>query len=640
MKKLNHFIALLATGLSLMITSCQTNDPTNTNMVTLEGGESITIGNTNITKEFTIKSEQEATGDIVVALTTNAQDGEATLSQSEVIIKKGEKSTKAEITFIAAKFKEGDPAKNINVSIGEQSITYIVTAGQNSDVKKLCKIDFGFTNYVVTQRFSVGNYINPEHKVEKESIGKYYHEDKTNKAAIDVFESDALSITMANLNSTETDKYSVVAWVDWNKDGLLSNSEAVVSKSITAGEKFNTKEPVVGKLKAPTGTADGVYYMRVGVLNPSGTNGGCGSSENGDITDIAINYKSTPNTDRPILSIHSLDPTTFEVTETDYIGRFTISLNKAHTSEISVNLNSSSSTSLSGTLSTSTVVFAAGELSKTVTIKFAADHYPTPNEKAVVTITPECSSADIHTAYKNIILDAKGINRIRVTAFYNVDWLTFDNAVVIENKPNIEHTLKVNVNTKDNINVTSKTIFTPKITGVNTLEYFIEGNATINPGENSSGFILYIRSLAIGKTLTLTLESKQADIAEEQKPINIEVLDKLPDPVLQDAKLSISINGSKTMNTFVNMATVVFEATNGVIPRLVTITPTATGEITTDDFSFVFSNGSLPQIISANKNNVRVRFKESIKGKKGTISFTSPYSTFADDGFITVDIPK
>lgn len=642
MKNFKLFILLLTVGLPIHFVSCQTNDPISVNKVTLEGGGNVTIGKTDITKEFTVKSELEATEDIIVALTTNATDGEATLSQSEVIIKKGEMSAKAEITFIAAKFTEGAPSKDISVSTGDQSITYTLTTGIGSDAKRLCEVDFGFINYVVARWFSVGDYNNPEHPVIASSQGQYGYDDKTAKLQIDISEGDAISITMANLNSTVTDNYAAVAWVDWNTDGQLSESEEVVSKTIIAGEHFNTKDVVIGKLKAPSGTADGIYYMRIGVLNPAGMTGGCGTSENGDVTDLAINYTSTPSTKKPVLSIQSLDPNTVEVTDKDYTGRITISLNRALSSETTVTLKASSSTSLNGTLSTSTVVFAAGELSKTVTIKFAAADFPTPNEKAVVTITPECSSTDIHSTYKNVVLEAKGINRIRVAALYSVDWLTFDGAVVIKNEPNIEHTLLVNIKTKDAINVTAKTVFTPKITGMLTSDYFIEpaGTIAIESGKNATSFNLYIRSKAIGKTMTLTLESENADIAEGQQPIVIEALDKLPDPVLQDAKLTISVNGSKTMTSFVGMASVLFEATNGVIPRLVTITPTTTGDITTDDFSFVFSNGTMPQIISANKNSVRIRFNESIKGKKGTISFTSPYSTFAADGFITVDIPK
>lgn len=643
MKKIKLFVLLLTVGLSLLFVSCQTDDPASTNAVTLEGGGSITIEKTDITKEFTVKSEQEATEDMVVTLTTDAKEGEATLAQSEVTIKKGETSAKAEITFIAAKFTEGAPAKNISVSTGDQSITYTVTAGTTGgDAKRLCEIDFGFVNYVVAHRFSVGDYNNPEHKVVASSQGQYGYDDRTAKTEVNVSEGDAISITMGNINSTVTDNYAVVAWVDWNKDGQLSKSEEVVAKSIVAGEHYSIKEPVAGTLKAPSGTADGSYYMRIGVLNPSGMTGGCGTSENGDITDLTINYKATPSSAKPIVSIQSLDPSTFEVTDKDYTGRIVVSLNRAQASETSVTLKASSSTALNGTLSTSTVVFAAGELSKTVTIKFAATDFPTPNERAIVTITPECSSADIHPTNNNVVLDAKGINRVRVAALYSVDWLTFDGAVVIKNEPNIEHTLLVNIKTKDNVNVTKKTVFTPKITGMLASDYFIEpaGTIAIASGKNATSFNLYIRSKAIGKTMTLTLESEDADIATEQQPITIEALDKLPEPVLQDVKLTISINGSKTMTSYVNMANVLFEATNGVIPRLVTITPTTTGDITTADFSFVFSNGTMPQIISANKNSVRIRFNESIKGKKGTISFTSPYATFADDGFISVDIPK
>lgn len=642
MKKFKSFILSLTAGLSLLFVSCQTDEPTNANKITLEGGGSVTIGKTNITKEFTVKSETVATEDLVVTLTTDASDGEATLGQSEVIIKKGETSVKAEVTFIAAKFTENTPAKNISISTSDQSITYTVTADTGGDTKKLCELKFGFTNYVVTRWFSVGDYNNPEHKVDASSQGLYGYADKTANIQAEIAEGDAVSITMANLNSTSTDNYAVVAWVDWNKDGQLSKSEEVVSKTIVAGEHFDTKEPVAGKLKAPQGTADGIYYMRIGVLNPSGMTGGCGTSENGDITDLSINYKSTPNTEKPVLSIQSLDPNAFEVTDKDYSARINLSLNRAQASETTVNLKALSSTALNGTLSSSTVVFAAGELSKTITMTFAAKDFPTPNEKAVVTITPECSGAVLHSTYNNIVLDAKGINRIRVTALYNVEWETFDGAVVIENKPNIEHTLLVNIKTKDNINATAKTIFTPKITGMLSSDYFIEpaGTIAIEAGQNATRFNLYIRSKAIGKTMTLTLESDDADIAEGQKPIVIEALDKLPDPVLQDAKLTISVNGSKTMTSFVSMANILFEATNGVIPRLVTITPTTTGDITTDDFSYVFSNGAMPQIISANKNSVRIRFNESIKGKKGTISFTSPYSTFANDAIITVDIPK
>lgn len=107
----------------LFATSCKGDDPIPPEPPVVEitlgvsGGTDVTVLATDISKDVTVTASEAATEDIIVSLSSNAAEGEATFAAPSITIKKGEKSAVGQITFAAAKFPKGTNAKKITVTI-------------------------------------------------------------------------------------------------------------------------------------------------------------------------------------------------------------------------------------------------------------------------------------------------------------------------------------------------------------------------------------------------------------------------------------------------------------------------------------------------------------------------------------------
>lgn len=106
----------------LFATSCgkdKDKEPDKPVQITLavSGGTDVTLMGTDIPKDVTVTASAAAVSDIIVSLSSNAAEGEASFATPTITIKKGEKSAVGQITFVAAKFPKGTDAKKITVSI-------------------------------------------------------------------------------------------------------------------------------------------------------------------------------------------------------------------------------------------------------------------------------------------------------------------------------------------------------------------------------------------------------------------------------------------------------------------------------------------------------------------------------------------
>ncbi|MEG1553953.1 MAG: GEVED domain-containing protein [Rikenellaceae bacterium] len=124
MKKLNLLMMLLASFTLVSLSSCGDDDdktpvtPPTDIKLTVSGGASIEMGAENISKDVTVTASSAAVKDIVVKLSSDAAEGEASFEAAEITIKAGTTVATGKITFMAAKFPKGTEAKKITVTIG------------------------------------------------------------------------------------------------------------------------------------------------------------------------------------------------------------------------------------------------------------------------------------------------------------------------------------------------------------------------------------------------------------------------------------------------------------------------------------------------------------------------------------------
>ncbi|MEG1794828.1 MAG: hypothetical protein RR257_07405, partial [Rikenellaceae bacterium] len=95
MKKLNLLMMLLASFTLVSLSSCGDDDdktpvtpPTDITLA-VSGGASIEMGAENISKDVTVTASSAAVKDIVVKLSSDAAEGEASFEAAEITIKAG-----------------------------------------------------------------------------------------------------------------------------------------------------------------------------------------------------------------------------------------------------------------------------------------------------------------------------------------------------------------------------------------------------------------------------------------------------------------------------------------------------------------------------------------------------------------------
>lgn len=274
---------------------------------------------------------------------------------------------------IPLKFTPSDP----RFSIESLKLTFVVDPMPSLPME-LCGIKTSSRNFAFTKTYTVGNHsLTPEHNVD----GSYGYEDKTKTVIAKIAEGGLISIQLQNAISSQFDTYALVAWVDWNRSGKLTDNEQVCYKTINAPARGETAPPYTTELKAPAGTPDGRYIMRLGIYYNDNTklNGGCGTIDNGDIMDITIDYTAKDNSEA---SISPNGSTKIYVDDQNIVQPFTVARSVATASPATVHLSVGSTGTDSPTVSSSTVTIPAYQSTAEGTITFR----PTSSQQATVTV--------------------------------------------------------------------------------------------------------------------------------------------------------------------------------------------------------------------------------------------------------------
>ena len=608
--------------------------------LTVEGGGSFVVNGEYIEKEITVTSDIVPDKDILITLDIDVDNDIAALSQNNLIITKDNRTGKVTIKLYP---QSETTAANISLSCSEaktilpDKITYTISPNI-LEPQKLPEFTAQFSNYCVARWIRVGDYISDEHFSEMNSARIYSYSDLTGKVSANVSDGSICSITFANIDSAEGDDYIIGAWVDWNKDGKLDSSERILYKNIKAGAQLTTHNALSCSFAAPDGVSDGVYFMRIGVSHNSKFSEGAGNPENGDMTDIKINYtRKFENTDKPVLSIQSLGKTTLTVFDDDLIEKIDLLLDKTPDEELEVSIEVLTDNQPAQV--DNKVTFRPGETTKSITVKFAKSDFNDDNKESNIAITPVAFAVTINPKYSNVKYIVNGITPVDYKYSYRIEQFSYQNGVVVSGSD--DKWLNVIIETEDGINVNKDLLFTPKIDGLLSNNYVFEISSTplsIKMGSNSVSFNLYVRGSASGKDFTLTINSENATPVNSQKPIAIEVRSSFPEPVLTDAKINYTLDGKTDINAFTsNFMDLEFFASNGEIPGCTIMTIEHTGTITPEDYYIPFAPS--PFIIFPDKSKYRLRFNNTIKGKSGSIIFKSEYTTFVEDAKITINIP-
>lgn len=383
--------------------------------------KSTTINTTDAigTAEISFSLDNASDKDLPISVT---YDKSLSISQDdiswqpeEIVIPKERLSTTAYLQVkqgvqgtIPLKFATSTP--NVTLITKELNFTFTVDPFPDAP-RSLCKLTTLTRNYVLTKTFTVGNYtLTPEHQLD----GYYGHEDLTATVMATVTEGGILSIQLQNVLSSPYDAYVLAAWVDWNRNGKITDNENVLHKTISAPIQGDVAPIYTSSLKAPPGTSYGKYNMRIGVYDNDDThlNGGCGQISNGDLMDITIDY-SEEEAAEAFLSTD--DDLVFDVDDKDVIKKFTVARTKPDSKPTTIHLTTSSTGTDTPILSSSSITIPAGQMSQKGTITFKAVE-PTTSEKhshVTVQIT-STNGIDIDKNASTIIYDVTYSNLIDV----------------------------------------------------------------------------------------------------------------------------------------------------------------------------------------------------------------------------------
>lgn len=361
--------------------------------------------------EFLVDLTKAIENDLTVAWEYGAdfkmKNEDITWTPATIVIPRGSLSVKVSI-----KVKQGVsgemPIKfsitDKNVSFEALSLTLSFEAEEVGTAPvNLCGIAGLYKSYAFIKTFTVGNYtLNPEHNID----GKYEYENKTNIISATIPEGGNITIQLQNNSSRSGDPYALVAWVDWNRNGKLSDNERVFYKTISAPAKGEVALPHSSTLNAPANTLDGKYFMRIGhYFNEDfSLNGGCGGFDSGDITDIAIEYKREGATEASIVTGDAL---AFYISEQDVVKSFSVSLSKASDKATTFDIVTTRTGSDSSMPNSSSITIPAGKTSAEGTITFSRADFDTPDKISLVTLTINSTKVPINENAKSISFEAK-----------------------------------------------------------------------------------------------------------------------------------------------------------------------------------------------------------------------------------------
>lgn len=329
MKKLNLLFVILASFGLITMSSCNGDDPApivKDISISVSGGTEVTVEGANIAKDITVTATEKTTKDVVVNITSNAAEGEATIEPAQVTIKKGEISATSKITFASAKFPEGTAQKKITVTIA--STTEGVKLG------------------TPTTDFLVKGAGGPE--------------------------LTALTITANGTEFNTTTEAKELSVVFTLAEALTEKVAVTITVDPTSDDIFKTMFPTIPAIEIPANEKT----LTIPFSMPKGTEGLL--KINFAVTNPKVDLKTASLSATFVVDEDPAAPPTFSLARTttgdivvpatgDKVETFKVTLSKAAAEEQTITLTAAPE---GGVLSAASVVFAIGETSKDVTITF------------------------------------------------------------------------------------------------------------------------------------------------------------------------------------------------------------------------------------------------------------------------------
>jgi len=182
----------------------------------------------------------------------------------------------------------------IAVSEGEAVVTVRV-GGKSAECKVKVNplkeedekiLEYGIPTSVWGTYAKISAFLLAEKKLEDYSISSYYT-DKTDfvvdleRNATDNF----LSVSYEQANSGEADSYTVIAYIDWNRDGdFADDNETIFKKEWISSGTLVVKEKIIVPANASLSSRVrvGIYYNGVNTTMKFG----CGVMDSGDVRDF------------------------------------------------------------------------------------------------------------------------------------------------------------------------------------------------------------------------------------------------------------------------------------------------------------------------------------------------------------------
>lgn len=496
MKKTTVLFMMLVSFITIF-TSCKDDSSENgtqevTLAVTGNNGELITVYETDVVKDVTIKSAENVDRDIEVTLTTNAVDGNGVLSAATAILAKGTNTTTVTITFPASKFPRETAEKAIKV-------TATTRAG-----KVIFSPDFTTFN------------VKGQNGIETPAT---------------------LTATTPNTEVIATYEPGV-AIIDFSLDKPLSIDAELDCQYEAVANNINTKE--LRWMPYPVTIPAGQKSLQLKITAPAGTEGALKLTINSTNGLVIVQTKSM-EFNFVVKREAALSTTTVgyvNVADEDVTKQIAVTLNKSVQGGAIVNLAVTSNNDLLGTLSTQTVQFAEGETSKMVNITFAAADF-TKDTEAVVTVTATSENVGIKASASNVSFTVAGPSDKQDGQVWWIVYYDFTEPLLLEGNVRFPSTyekrgyMPMTIYAEvGNPAFDDKFFFDPPITfelvltGNLTTDdiVFEEGVVLIYPDTNFGSCNFKIMKSAIGKEGTINFVSKGTTFRYTQKPCPIKVV--------------------------------------------------------------------------------------------------------------------
>lgn len=497
MKKTTVLLMMLAACV-MVFTSCKDDNSENTAKeitlaVTGNNGDVITVYETDVIKDITIKATENVDRDIEVTLTTDAADGSAILSASTATITKGTNMATVKITFPALKFPRETTVKVIKVTAITTAEKVIFSpAFTTFNVKGQDGIELPSTLTATTPNTEIITTYEPGSAIINFTLDK--------PLSIDAELNCQYEAVPNNINTNE------LRWTPYPVTIPAGEKSLQVMVTALAGME--------GALKITIGSSNGLVIVQTKSLE--------------------FNFVVKPEA-----AISTTTVGYVKVADEDVTKQIEVTLNKSVKGGATVNLAVTSDNDLVGTLSSQEVQFAEGETSKMVDITFAAADFIKDTE-AVITVTATSSDIGIKTSASNVVFKVTGPSdkqdgQVAWTAIYDLSDETrpISGDVIFykayESRGYIPMTIYSEVKNPafdDNFFFNPAVTFELVLTGNLTTNdiVFEEGTDLIYDDTNFGNCNFKIMKSAVGKEGTIDFVSKGTTFIHTQQPCRIKVV--------------------------------------------------------------------------------------------------------------------